>query len=204
MSGQTECAGIGAGIPPAYVGGGAGGSIGPIAAADLAVVTTFQTGSGGGGGSADYLNRPQYGGSSGGGGGGGALKISTSGTISITGQVLANGGKGGDAFIGTGKVTTCNPQPGAGGGGGSGGVIYLSAPTINVSSAAAISAAGGAGGLGSLYATGGGGGVGGVGRIRVSVTPSTCTLNGTFTPALASGCTAASKSGATYVGVYPN
>ena len=134
VSGETQCAGLFSGVPPAYVGGGGGGSIGPFASADLAVATTFQPGSGGGGGSADYLNRPQFGGTSGGGGGGGALRLSTPGTISISGQVLANGGVGGDAFIGTGSVTMCNPQPGAGGGGGSGGLIYMSAPTITVAS----------------------------------------------------------------------
>jgi hypothetical protein len=204
VSGQTECPGVDPGVPPAYVGGGGGGSIGPFASADLAVATTFQTGSGGGGGSADYLNRPEFGGSSGGGGGGGALMITSATKISVTGQVFANGGKGGDAYIGTGKITGCNPQPGAGGGGGSGGVIYMMAPNIDVSSTATISAAGGGGGLQSLYATGGGGGVGGLGRIRLSVTPGTCTLSGTFNPPLSSGCSAASSSGMTYVGVYPD
>jgi hypothetical protein len=204
VSGETQCPGVDPGVPPAYVGGGGGGSIGPFASADLAVVTTFQTGSGGGGGSADYLNRPEFGGSSGGGGGGGALRLSTPATINITGQVLARGGAGGDAFIGTGSVTDCNPQPGAGGGGGSGGVIYMSAPTITVAAGAVISTAGGAGGAQSEFATGGGGGTGGTGRIRLSVSPSTCTLSGTFTPPLASGCTATSTSGKTYVGVYPN
>jgi hypothetical protein len=204
VTGQTQCAGVMAGVPPAYVGGGGGGSIGPFASADLAVATTFQTGSGGGGGSGDYLNRPEFGGTSGGGGGGGALMISSPVSITISGQVLANGGPGGDAYIGTGLVTGCNPQPGAGGGGGSGGVIFLSSPNITVAAGATVSTAGGAGGAQSEFATGGGGGPGGLGRIRLSVTPSTCTLSGSFNPPLSSACSAASKSGATYVGVYPN
>jgi hypothetical protein len=204
VSGQTQCAGLATGVPPAYVGGGGGGSIGPFASADLAVASTFQTGSGGGGGSADYLNRPEFGGSSGGGGGGGALMLSTPASITINGEVFAKGGVGGDAFIGTGSATGCNPQPGAGGGGGSGGVIYLSAPTITVGSGATISAAGGAGGAQSEFATGGAGGAGGLGRIRVSVTPSSCSLSGSFDPPLVSGCAAASKSGFAFVGVYPN
>ncbi len=130
--GQTQCAGLYAGVPPAYVGGGGGGGIGAAAIADLPVASTFQTGSAGGGGSADYLNRPVFGGTSGGGGGGGALMITSTSSITITGQVLANGGVGGDAVIGIGSDADCNPQPGAAGGGGSGGVVYLSAPTIAV------------------------------------------------------------------------
>ncbi|APR78421.1 Hypothetical protein A7982_03768 [Minicystis rosea] len=201
--GQTQCQGV-MGFPPAYVGGGGGGSIGTQAALDRAVLTTFQTGSGGGGGSADYLNRPVFGGTSGGGGGGGALKLSTPASITIKGQLLANGGVGGDAFIGNGAAAGCDPQPGAAGGGGSGGVIYLSAPSVSVSNGAVISAAGGAGGFGSLFASGGGGGAGGLGRIRLSVSPATCSLSGTFKPPLQAGCGTANAAGFAYVGTYPN
>jgi hypothetical protein len=204
ISGQTQCPGINAGVPPAYVGGGGGGSIGVVAASDLAVFSTFQTGSGGGGGSADYLNRPVFGGTSGGGGGGGALRLTSQTSITIDGQVLANGGAGGDAGIGNGLNANCDPQPGAGGGGGAGGVIYLSAPVITVGGAATVSAAGGTGGAQSEFATGGGGGAGGMGRIRLSVTPSTCSLSGSFTPSLASSCAPTKKAGAAYIGVYPN
>jgi hypothetical protein len=203
--GQTECAGVMTGVPAAWVGGGGGGSIGSAAANDLAVTSTFQVGSGGGGGSADYLNRPVFGGTSGGGGGGGALRLSTPASIVINGQLLANGGDGGDAYIGNGSAAGCDPQPGAAGGGGSGGVIYLAAPSVNVSSSATISAAGGNGGFASVFATGGGGGNGGVGRIRLSINPSSCTLGGTFNPPLVSGCSATSTpvSGKAYVGIYP-
>jgi hypothetical protein len=205
VSGQTQCPGD-MGFPAAYVGGGGGGSIGPVASSDLAVLTTFQTGSGGGGGSADYLNRPEFGGTSGGGGAGGALKLSTPSTLTVNGQLFANGGVGGDAYIGTGTNANCNPQPGAAGGGGSGGVIYLSAPTLVVGSGATISASGGAGGAQSEFASGGGGGGGGLGRIRISATQASCTLSGSFTPPLVSGCTATSPatSGSAYVGTYPN
>ncbi len=203
-SGQTQCPGLYSDIPPACVGGGGGGSIGVAAARDLGVFTTFQTGSGGGGGSADYLNRPVYGGTSGGGGGGGALRLTTASTITVNGQLLANGGPGGDAGVGNGLNANCDPQPGAAGGGGSGGVIYLSAPAITVSAGATISAIGGFGGYGSEFATGGSGGSGGPGRIRLSVTPAFCTLSGSFNPPIAAGCTATSQTGATYVGVYPN
>ncbi len=208
--GQTQCpevpeAGV-PDVPPAWVGGGGGGSIGAAAAADLAVASTFQTGSSGGGGSADYLDRPVFGGTSGGGGGGGALMLSSTTSINITGQVLANGGAGGDAVIGIGEDADCNPQPGAAGGGGSGGVIYLQAPIVMVAGGATVSAAGGNGGAESEFATGGGGGGGGLGRIRLSVTAPTCsTLSGSFTPALPSGCSAgAAQAGTTYIGTYPN
>jgi hypothetical protein len=201
--GVTQCAGIN-GAPQAYVGGGGGGSIGAAASSDLAVATSFQTGSAGGGGSADYLNRPVFGGTSGGGGGGGALRLSTPATLSVTGQLLANGGTGGDSVIGT-PAPNCDPQPGSAGGGGSGGVLYLSAPTITVSSSATLSAVGGPGGEQSEFATGGGGGAGGLGRIRISVTPTSCSIAGSLNPPLAAGCTPiGAKAGTAYVGTYPN
>ena len=204
VGGETQCSGLHEGVPPACVGGGGGGSIGTAAAADLGVFDTFQTGSGGGGGSADYLNRPVFGGTSGGGGGGGAVRLTSVSTITIDGQILANGGPGADANIGNGSMASCDPQPGAAGGGGSGGVIYLAAPTITVTSSATVSATGGVGGLGSEFATGGAGGSGGPGRIRLSVTPSSCKLSGSFNPPLAAGCTETNKVGATYIGAYPS
>ena len=127
-------------------------------------------------------------------------------SITITGQILANGGSGGDAYIGTPMAAGCDPQPGAAGGGGSGGLIYLSAPSIRVTSSAAVSAVGGGGGAQSLFATGGRGGNGGLGRIRISVAPATCTLSGAFSPPLAGGCspTAPAVPGAAFIGIYPN
>ena len=193
------------GVPPAYVGGGGGGSIGTLAVKDLGVFTTFRTGSSGGGGSADYLNRPVFGGTSGGGGGGGALRLSSLVSITINGQVLANGGAGGDAFIGNGANANCDPQPGAAGGGGSGGLIYIAAPTVTVGNAATISATGGPGGAESLFATGGGGGDGGLGRVRLSVDPASCMLAGSFNPPLTAGCMpTAGTPGFAYIGTYPN
>jgi hypothetical protein len=205
-SGSTQCPGLMPPIPPACVGGGGGGSIGVAAANDLGVLSTFQTGSAGGGGSADYLNRPVFGGTSGGGGGGGALRISSpvSITLGAKGKLLANGGIGGDADRGTGSNAGCDPQPGAAGGGGSGGVIYLATPSFSVAAGGLVSAAGGLGGAQSEYATGGGGGKGGLGRIRLSITPASCTVAGTFNPPLASGCTPAAKAGNAYVATYPN
>ena len=84
-------------------------------------------GSGGGGG---YSGASFVGG--GGGGGGGAILISSSGTISVTGNLLARGGDGG---IPNGASS------GGQGGGGSGGAIRLIATTIDGNGV--ISAAGG-------------------------------------------------------------
>ncbi len=208
--GQTQCDGASVGrpgIPAAWVGGGGGGSIGAAAANDLAVVSTFYPGSGGGGGSADYLNRPAFGGTSAGGGGGGALRVWSATRIVINGRVLADGGDGGDAYIGTGRNAGCDPQPGAAGGGGSGGLIFLRAPTLTVGVRARVSAVGGVGGFGSLYASGGAGGRGGLGRVRISATPTMCQLQGQVVPSPVSGCTptpGAGTPGRAFVAAFPD
>ncbi len=116
-------------------------------------------GSGGGGaaGGASFAG-------SGGGGGGGALLLAASGTVSISGSVLANGGASG-ASAGQGS--------GATGGGGSGGAVRIVATTI--SGNGSISALGGAAGAstntGCNYTAAlpcpFAGGVGGAGRIRL-------------------------------------
>lgn len=74
-------------------------------------------------------------GGAGGGGGGGALLLAVSGTLNVTGQILANGGNGGRVGGST------NTELGATGGGGSGGAIRLIATTL--SGNGAISATGG-------------------------------------------------------------
>jgi hypothetical protein len=137
-----------------YGAGGGGGSIGVTAAQDLSMLSTFQTGSAGGGGAGDEGR--------GGGGGGGAVRIISTGSIVISGSILANGGRGGDSG---GDPHCCQ---GGSGGGGSGGAIWLSAPTVY--NAGNLSAVGGRGGLaqttrGSAY---GNGGPGGLGRIRIA------------------------------------
>jgi hypothetical protein len=107
-------------------------------------------GSGGGGGAAG----PNYGGS-GGGGGGGAMLLASSGTVNITGSILAYGGTSG---------ASSGVSSGATGGGGSGGAIRIVATTIS--------------GNGTVQATGraaqdstvvyySNGGDGGDGRIRL-------------------------------------
>jgi hypothetical protein len=86
------------------------------------------SGGGGGGGGITFEG-------GGGGGGGGAILIAASGTINVTGSVLAAGGAGG-AALGAGI--------GGAGGGGSGGAIRLMASTL--AGNGTISAAGGAAG----------------------------------------------------------
>ena len=151
-------------------GGGGGGSIGVAAANDLAMTSTFGPGSGGGGGGGGH--------GMGGGGGGGALRLATTTTLSVSGRLLANGGRGGD-----GTASCC----GAGGGGGSGGAIMLVAPTLRVVAGAVVSALGGGGGVQSAP-YGGAGGAGGLGRIAIQSRAAACTLAGSFNPALVDGC----------------
>lgn len=88
---------------------------------------------GGSGGSGGYGGAGI--GGAGGGGGGGALLLAVSGTLNVSGQVLANGGNGGRI---SGTTIT---DLGAVGGGGSGGAIRLVASTFQGNGA--ISAVGG-------------------------------------------------------------
>lgn len=146
--------------------GGAGGGFGTVGAnAWRAVVDGGPAygsnillpligGSGGGGGAGGNAFS-----GSGGGGGGGALLIAASGTINVTGAVLANGGKSG---------ASAGSPCGGTGGGGSGGAIRLVATTL--SGNGTVSAVGGA--SGAMTGSGAGydplkGGSGGSGRIRL-------------------------------------
>lgn len=139
--------------------GGAGGGFGAVGAPN----PCFSTGGGVSYGSTVLL--PLIGGSGGGGGGGGtnfaaggggggagAILIAASGTVNVTGQILANGGSSGSS---TGAGCGDN------GGGGSGGGIRIVATTI--AGNGTIAAAGGSVGT-SCFASGG---VGAVGRIRL-------------------------------------
>jgi len=111
---------------------------------------------GGSGGSGGHGGEGSTG--SGGGGGGGALLLAVTGTLSLNGQILADGGNGGDL-----GHTWNSTQFGRVGGGGSGGGIRLVATTID--------------GVGQVRARGGStgdftdwqpnNGDGGVGRIRI-------------------------------------
>lgn len=110
------------------------------------------SGGGGGGGGSSFEG-------SGGGGGGGALLIAASGTVSVTGAVLADGGASGSSSGGG-----C----GSTGGGGAGGAIRVVATTI--SGNGTISAqGGGAGGIPTCdgVATSQQGSGGAPGRVRL-------------------------------------
>ena len=79
---------------------------------------TLRGGSGGGGAAGGGNNV-----GSGGGGGGGALLIASSGVVSVSGSIVANGGNSGNNRDNQG-------QPGGTGGGGSGGAIRIIATAI--------------------------------------------------------------------------
>jgi hypothetical protein len=120
-------------------------------------------GSGGGGGGA---NLGYTGG--GGGGGGGAILIASSGTISLSGSILASGGPG--TFYDILKGSS---------GGGSGGAVRLIATTVTGSSGTINVAGGAAANPGSPSNIGGGGGAG-----RARIEGFTNTLSATFTGAV--------------------
>lgn len=154
-SGQNGAAG-GAGHLAGGAAGTGTGAGGGGAAYGTASLLPLLGGSGGGGGGAVA---PNSGG--GGGGGGGALLIASSGTISLTGQILAQAGSGAAA-------TT----PGvSAGGGGSGGAVRLIASTIT-GTGGTVNVAGGVGGPG--VATGGNGSAG---RIRVEAFANSLAIN---------------------------
>lgn len=114
------------GVSHYYASGhGAGGTF--LGAPDLLPLIG---GSGGGGGGSTEVNPGCAGG--GGGGGGGALLLGVNGSLTLDGQIIADGGNAG--YWGT---ATCS----SGGGGGSGGAVRLLATTIN--------------GVGTVYARGG-------------------------------------------------
>jgi len=138
-------------------------------------------GGSGGGGGAGAIGADGYVGT-GGGGGGGATLIAASGTVNITGAILANGGNAGNVS-GTGSPTLVSST----GGGGSGGAIRIVASNIIVSGT--LNVTGGIAGtsLNNGGFTGGGGGNGGNGRISSEiVTVGTLTLTGLPTLSIAS------------------
>jgi len=111
---------------------------------------------GGSGGSGGHGSTSGVG--SGGGGGGGALLLAVTGTLTINGQILADGGRGGDLGVNSGQTDF-----GTVGGGGSGGGIRLVATTIDGNGA--ISARGAqAGAFSNFQSTRADGGAG---RIRL-------------------------------------
>jgi hypothetical protein len=105
---------------------------GPSYGSTLLLPLIGGSGGGGGGGGSTFAG-------SGGGGGGGAILIASSGTVSVTGSVLADGGASG---------STAGGGCGSTGGGGSGGAIRIIATTI-AGNGTISAAGGGAGGIGT-------------------------------------------------------
>lgn len=156
--------------PGVRLNGGGGGGYGAVGAGSGCLATGFGGfggeaygsglllpligGSGGGGGSGG-----QFAGG-GGGGGGGAVLIAASGTVTISGSILADGGNGGSS---AGSQDFWQPAGGA----GSGGAIRIVATTI--AGDGTLRATGGAGGTsdGSWWSNCEFGGAGAVGRIRL-------------------------------------
>ena len=139
--------------------GGSGTCLGPLvtgiggATYGSSTILPLIGGSGGGGGSGG-VSFP----GAGGGGGGGAILIASSGTINLTGSIVASGGAGGSG---------AGANLGGAGGGGSGGAVRLVATTITGNGP--ISAGGGPAGTVPCCQFGfvGAAGDGAPGRIRL-------------------------------------
>lgn len=144
------------------IGGGSYGS---------ALLAPLVGGSGGGGGGGAFGLNGLAG--SGGGGGGGAILIASSGTVNVTGSILAHGGNSGNTAINS-DVTGLNGS----GGGGSGGAIRIVAAAVIGSGTLNVSG-GLQGNNGDIRVKGGAGGLGrksievvSTGTLKVSNTPS--------------------------------
>jgi hypothetical protein len=132
-------------------------------------------------------------GGGGGGGGGGAVQLVAYGDITIRGEIIANGGGGGDSN----NETTGGKGQGAPGGGAAGGAIWLQAfGDIILDQLARLEALGGVGGIGNWNdreeVKGGNGGHGyirledsdGQMVVPATVDPQTSSITGTFSPSL--------------------
>ena len=152
--------GGGAGGTDTYYNGGHGAGATFLGAPDLLPLV----GGSGGGGGASTEGRPGCSGG-GGGGGGGALLLGVNGTLTLDGQIMADGGNAGNW-----ADASCSSS----GGGGSGGAVRVLATTIN--------------GSGQVYARGGSGGtpIAQMGSIRLEALNNTLTVGNT-TPLAARG-----------------
>lgn len=126
------------------------GSTGSPGTAGPATTTGFAPGAPGGPGGTANGDTP--GGP--GGPGGGALRLSAS-RIDLAGTIAANGAPGQPGPQALSLLTS-----GGGGGGGAGGAIWLTASTLNISSASSLTVAGGPGGTAPNSNAGGAGGRG--------------------------------------------
>jgi hypothetical protein len=127
---------------------------------------TNGSGGGGGGVSSNFTATGQtvFGMGGGGGGSGGTFAVVARGSVQITGEIQANGGKGGDATI----MPAAQTRPGAAGGGGSGGTIFIQASGfLNLSDCANLQVRGGTRGVSGTGAQQNRGGIGAAGWIRL-------------------------------------
>ena len=135
MGGAGSGPGGGLGGNDTWIAGGHGGNAAYLGSADLLPLI----GGSGGGGGASINTVPGCAGG-GGGGGGGAILLAADGTITINGQINADGAAGGQY----GQAQSCSSN----GGGGSGGAIRLLATTIT--GAGSITAKGASSGTGTV------------------------------------------------------
>lgn len=176
--------GAGANSRPVYDAEG-GDYVKPLGMESLNPESGFLLGGSGGGGAgnnqhgswresptvaAGNINTFRCGDGAGGGAGAGAVQFFAGNRLSLTGEIHARGGDGGDSTFML-SIPYSVPDdvnfgaPGdSGGGGGSGGAVLLQAVGSFTGDAAAVLVAGGAGGLGSA---GNHGGSGGSGVVRV-------------------------------------
>ncbi|MDD2823524.1 MAG: MerR family DNA-binding transcriptional regulator [Candidatus Daviesbacteria bacterium] len=152
-------------------GGGGGKGAGAGASGEAAGGTTYVTsepGSGGGSGLNSPANYHCANRNNAGGAGGGGIKLSSSGSITVSGSITANG-----------AAANTPPETDIGvGGGGSGGKIWFQAAILDIQAGAVVTVIGGKGADASTGAGGNGGGGGGGGVITIEYT-SSFTNNGT-------------------------
>lgn len=166
QGGKSFGGGLIAQVVGATSGVGLGGAAGHNAPPPIAYSFEISPqGSGGAGGLMNLSASSANASASTGGDGGGTIILEAAGTISVSGQILANGANAGIGTVNVAPASGSLHLPG--GGGGSGGLVWmLSAREITVTSAATISVRGGNGANGaghnlSTPARGGGGGGGG-------------------------------------------
>jgi hypothetical protein len=145
---------------------GSGNTSAPIAPVYGSTTLQPLVGGSGGGASANSGTTP----GNRGGGGGGAMLLAVSGTLTLTGSVLANGGQGASFVSGVSSAY--------GGGGGSGGAVRLITSTLVGTGNVDIS--GGLPGTGNNTNTNRNGGEGGAGRARFEA--DAFSFTGTVTP----------------------
>jgi hypothetical protein len=152
-------------------GGAAAGSTAGVGGAAYSDATLLPLiGGSGGGGGGSVLGKT----GGGGGGGGGAILIASSGTLTLTGSILATGGWAAGPW---------NSTPGLGGA-GSGGAVRLIATTLT-GTGGTINLAG----AGSASAGSNVGGAGSAGRLRTEAFTNTlsATITGAIGPSVSSG-----------------